>query len=218
MSWHWLVAPGSAIYLIPLTLFAGLALLARARDARRPVLTWWGAVAGACVLAAASKISFYGWGTGIRSWNLTCLSGHTVMAFATWPVLGMLLVPPRCEPYRAAGFLAGVVMASLIAYSRIPLGAHPPSEVIAGAMVGAPAGAFGAWALRSQALPASFSALWLLIALMGALFPRTLAPKLPTERWLASVAVALSGRDEPVTRKRWNRVTKITISRDLHLR
>src|SRR5690606_41020323 len=136
MNWQWFVAPGSALYLIPLVLLAGAAAVIRSRQALRPVMAWWVAVAAACTLTAASKIAFYGWGTGVRAWDLTCFSGHTVLAFAVWPVVLMLALPASRPQLRVGGLLAGTVFAALIGYSRIPLGAHPPSEVVAGALLG----------------------------------------------------------------------------------
>src|SRR5690606_20878348 len=110
MNWQWFVAPGSALYLIPLATLAGLAVMLRSPSGRRPVLAWWSAIAVACLITAASKIAFYGWGTGIRALDLTCFSGHTVISFAVWPVMGMLLAPPSSSAWRTAGLLAGLTV------------------------------------------------------------------------------------------------------------
>src|SRR5690606_22629334 len=156
MKWQWLVAPGSAIYLVPLVLLAGAAVVLRDRSATRAVLRWWAAVAVVCLLIAASKIAFYGWGTGIRAWDLTCFSGHTALSLAVWPVVLMLLAPAERRRRRMAAALAGVAFAGLIGYSRIPLGAHPVSEVIAGVLLGGLGAALGFSALRHRGLHAAF--------------------------------------------------------------
>lgn len=216
MSWSWLIAPGSALYLLPLVVLAGCVAIARSQLARGPVFVWWGAIAGACVLTAASKISFYGWGTGIRAWNLTCFSGHTVMAFSVWPVIGMLVPRPSRLGWRLTGLVAGLVVAGLIAYSRMSLGAHPPSEVIAGTMLGVPVGAVGAWVLRRVSLPWVFTPTVGLALAAFVAFSPGLGQVLPSEQLFARIGMALSGREEPVNRKKWNSAIIVTNSHDLH--
>jgi len=219
MNWQWFVAPGSALYLIPLAALAGIAVMLRSPSGRRPVLVWWTAIAVACLLTAASKIAFYGWGTGIRAWDLTCFSGHTVISFAVWPVVGMLLAPPSRSALRIAGLLAGLTFAGLIAYSRIPIRAHPPSEVVAGLVLGGAVGLVGFFVLRRHALTRAFLlALALIAAVPVAATSGYLLPTLPSERWLAEIGASLAGRDKPLTRKKWKGVTSATISQNLHLR
>ena len=218
MNWHWFVAPGSALYLLPLACAMGLATMVQAPGAWGPVLRWWLAVATACLLTAASKISFYGWGTGVRAWDLTCFSGHTALAFAVWPVVLMLAVPPDRPAGRLVGLVAGTVLAGLIGYSRVPLGAHPVSEVIAGALLGATAGGVGARALRRRGPSIRMAPLLVAVLILALALPGRRLPLLPSERWFADVGVALSGRDKPVKRKKWRDVTDINISHKTNLR
>lgn len=219
MKWQWLVAPGSAIYLVPLVLLAGAAVVLRDRSATRAVLRWWAAVAGVCLLVAASKIAFYGWGTGIRAWDLTCFSGHTVISFAVWPVVGMLLAPPSYRMWRLVGLLAGIALAGLIAYSRIPLGAHPPSEVLAGLALGSAAAAVSIRALRGERFPSLFVPITALVLALSITVPVThLLPVLPSERWFAQIGVTLSGRTAPVNREKWKDVIVTTYSHRIYLR
>lgn len=212
MNWQWFVAPGSALYLLPLVLLTGSAAMLRCPGARRPVMYWWLAVAGACLLTAASKIAFYGWGTGVRAWDLTCFSGHTVLAFAVWPVVLMLALPASRPPLRVAGLLSGIVFAALIGYSRIPLGAHPSSEVIAGALLGGLAGAASAWTLRRQRLSLRLAPLAIAVLILALVLPGGRMPLLPSERWFAAIGTALAGTTKPVNRKKWRDVTGINNS------
>src|SRR5690606_656112 len=186
---------------------------------RLPILVWWGAIALACLLTAASKIAFYGWGTGIRAWDLTCFSGHTVISLAVWPVAGMLLAPPSYRMWRLVGLLAGIALAGLIAYSRIPLGAHPPSEVLAGLVLGGAAAAVSIRALRHERFPNLFVPITALVLALTITVPVThLLPVLPSERWFAQIGITLSGRTAPVNRKKWTDVIVTTYSHSLYLR
>jgi PAP2 superfamily. len=202
MKWQWLVAPGSAIYLIPLVLLVGGAVILRDRTATNAVLRWWAAVAGVCVLVAASKISFYGWGIGIRAWDLTCFSGHTALSVAVWPVVLTLLIPLNRPGWRLVGAITGAAFGGLIGYSRIPLGAHPASEVIAGALLGCLAAVPAARALGRSAPPPTFTPLILLATALWIAIPPSHISGLSSERWFAKLGAKLSGSESLVERRR----------------
>ena len=60
-------------------------------------------------------------------------SGHALLAAAVWPWLGVLLAAREPAPRARAAYVAsGLLLASVIAASRIVLGVHRPSEVVAG--------------------------------------------------------------------------------------
>lgn len=183
MKWQWLVAPGSAIYLVPLVLLAGAAVVLRDRSATRAVLRWWAAVAGVCLLVAASKIAFYGWGTGVRAWDLTCFSGHTALSLAVWPVVLMLLAPQDSPGWRATAALAGTAFAGLIGYSRIPLGAHPVSEVIAGLLLGGLGAALGLQAMWRRSLHGTFLPAIVLAIGVSVVLPPDRVVAFSSEKW-----------------------------------
>jgi hypothetical protein len=211
-DWRWFVVPGSALCVLPLAALLGAALWAQP-GARAAVLRWWCALALAVLLAAGSKMAFYGWGTGVRAWDLTCFSGHTVLALCLWPVAMAVLVPPQHRRLRQWAVVAGVAFALLIAISRVKLRAHPVSEVVAGAMLGGGVAMIALHALRRHGLPprvtaAGFAALLLgivIYTLHGGRFPM-----LPTERWLARAGAALAGHDAPVDRRRWRDVSVLS--------
>jgi len=77
------------------------------------------------------------------------LSSHAANSFALAVFLLLVLPGPRFRGLRIAAF----VWAGLLSYSRIYLGAHYPSDVVGGALVGAALGwgaawAFGRWGQR----------------------------------------------------------------------
>ncbi len=203
-EWHWLVAPGSALLIFPMSLAIGIALLA-SRQPWRPVLHWWLALGAASAITAASKIAFYGWGTGIRAWDLTCFSGHTVLALSGWPVAAALLAPPTRPRLRMALTISGIAFALLIGFSRVELRAHPWSEVIAGALLGGAVAALALRTLRNHHLPTSLSTMLLIAGLAASqLVPsHNYSNFLHSEYWFAQVGKSLSGNDMPVNRQRW---------------
>lgn len=152
MDWRWLVAPGSFFVIAPMTLLGG-ALLAGWNRQWRPVLRWWCLFALACILVAASKIAHYAWGTQIAAWELTCFSGHSMLAFAFWPLALALAAPAGARRTRWLLWSLGIGIAALIGLSRVRLGAHPWSEVIAGSLLGLLAGSLAMNGLRRWHFP-----------------------------------------------------------------
>jgi undecaprenyl-diphosphatase len=71
-------------------------------------------------------------------------SGHAQTAFAAATVVAMEAGP-------AAGGIA-LFLAALVGFSRVYMGAHFPSDVAAGAVIGAGASFFIAWILRKRKL------------------------------------------------------------------
>jgi undecaprenyl-diphosphatase len=72
------------------------------------------------------------------------LSSHAANSFAL--AIFLLLVLPR-RRFRALK-LAAFIWAGLLSYSRMYLGAHYPSDVLGGALIGAALGVGAAWAFR----------------------------------------------------------------------
>ncbi|WP_051412698.1 phosphatase PAP2 family protein [Pseudoxanthomonas sp. J35] len=204
MSWDWriFVLPGSAWLVLPLVAVLGAVLAARDPSARGPVLRWWAAIAVAVLLVAASKIAFYGWGTGVRAWDLTCFSGHTVLGLVLWPVALALLVSPRHRAWRVSLAAVGWIFAGLIGVSRLMTRAHPPSEVLAGVLLGAAVAAHGLHTLRRHQWPRAWGMVPVILCLLAALWIDPRSMRLPdSERWFAQIGATLAGRDKPWSRR-----------------
>jgi undecaprenyl-diphosphatase len=73
-------------------------------------------------------------------------SGHAAGSAALYGVLVLLVVPVLARGPRVAAVLAGVVFVLAVATSRVLLGVHYPSDVVAGLAVGA------AWAAGAVAI------------------------------------------------------------------
>ncbi|WP_354681678.1 phosphatase PAP2 family protein [Cupriavidus plantarum] len=87
-------------------------------------------------LVGATKFGYAGWGLQIPEVGFTVISGHTMLSGAVYPLsfrLSLFGSASRTSVWAAVG---GFLFAALIGISRVPIGAHTPSEVIAGWMLG----------------------------------------------------------------------------------
>ena len=87
------------------------------------------------LIVLASKVAYMGWHIGIPAWHFTGISGHAYLASALLS-LWLLWAWPN-----ALGWLLTLSGCTLVAISRVALGAHTPSEVILGVMLGLLVGA-----------------------------------------------------------------------------
>ncbi|MCD9124795.1 phosphatase PAP2 family protein [Luteimonas fraxinea] len=135
MNWSRITHLGDAALVLPLLVAAIVGLAIQRPTQRRAAFQWALIITTSLALVAANKIASCGWGTGIRRWNRTCFSGHTVSAWLAWPALLMLMAPTRLHALSMTLLIAGTATA-LLGWSRVPLGAHPLSEVIARTVLG----------------------------------------------------------------------------------
>jgi hypothetical protein len=195
--WDLIARFGELQILLPAALLVVLALLRRPQT-RALGLLWMASLSAALVLTTASKVAFIGWGIGWPELNFTGISGHAMMAAAVYPLLlGSLAfrAPPRG---RAAAIGVGCAIALLVGLSRVVLGAHSASEVLAGLCVGGAASAIaldGRRLVRAVVHPAVPAA----VALWLALTPG-LAPASQTHSAVTRLSLMLSGRETPYTR------------------
>jgi membrane-associated phospholipid phosphatase len=160
-------------------------------------LQWMLRLGAAAALTTASKVAFIGWGLGSTALDFTGVSGHTMFATATYPLLLATAVPATWPRIRQAGALAGLALGLAVGLSRLMVDAHSVSEVLAGVLVGGWAGWLG---LRLRALRPHFNA-WLspLIGLWFVTAP-AYAPPSQSHELVTRLALGLSGRAQPYTR------------------
>ena len=127
--------------------------------ARRSALRWIAGIVATTAVVTASKVAFLGFGVGIAALDFTGFSGHSMYATAILPVLAAIVGGRR-------GAIIGALLAVLITYSRVNLGAHSWSEAISGMVLGAAA---AGWTLadylahpgrRARAVVAAAAAGW----------------------------------------------------------
>jgi len=209
LFWFVVTRLGEAQILLP-ALLAGALWLAFARPAgargrladgnphahdhpaRQSALRWIVAVVATTVVVTISKVAFLGYGIGSATLDFTGFSGHSMYATAILPVLAAIVAGRR-------GAIVGYLLAVLITYSRVKLGAHSWSEAVSGLVVGAVAG----WTLADYlAHPGAVRTPWwlpLLLAVWLVLLPIK-APPSRTHGLVVSISLKLSGRHRPYTR------------------
>ena len=162
---------------------------------------WLGGFALAAGLTLTSKILFMGWGLGIPALDFTGISGHTLLASAVLPLLGGWIFKGDGRSWHRGAAALGFVLAALVGVSRVVLGAHSVSEVLAGFALGAAVSGLALGSLRGFARnPTIFMALPLVLLLAlhsGA------STYLPSHQFERALALSLSGRTVPYGRSDW---------------
>jgi membrane-associated phospholipid phosphatase len=197
--WHWLSVIGSLAVTGPI----GVAILAwlLAGKSWRLTAIWLVLFGVGMALVVGTKMAFIGWGVGVESVDFSGLSGHAMRAAAVYPVAGFLITRSSPQWARQLGTVAGVVLAVLIAMSRVYVHDHSSSEAITGCILGLMVAAAFIWYASGEghlALSRMLAVLCLPILLLA---PH--AEPIPAELWITKAALYLSGRDQPFTRASW---------------
>ena len=198
--WRSFTSFGDSGFLLPTALLLALWLFID-RHSRRAAMQWV-LMFGACgFVVMVSKIAFMGWGIGVQSVEFAGFSGHAMRAGAVFPVAGFLAFRSSPPPARLLATAFGVLLAVLIAVSRVYIRVHSVSEVVTGCLLGLAVAALFIWYAGNEhhmALSRVLVALCLPVLLLA---PRV--EPIPTETWIAQAALYLSGRDHPYTRAIW---------------
>jgi membrane-associated phospholipid phosphatase len=194
--WLAITRLGEAQIMLPATL-AVLAWFALRPNGRALAGWWLGLMSVAVGVTTASKIAFIGYGIGVAEINFTGVSGHAMFAAVVYPLLLRVLAVGSPARERVA-MGAGIALAVLVGYSRLVLGAHSPSEVLAGWALG---GLAGGAALALARMPALRLPVWLPLSVL-VLVPALVgtAPPSHSHDIVTRLSLALSGRPTPYTR------------------
>jgi membrane-associated phospholipid phosphatase len=199
MFWQVLTNFGDAAAMLPAA--AAIAAWLAAGRAWRAVVVWMLVLALASAAVIATKIAFLGWGIGIRSIDFTGFSGHSLLATAVMGIGARLSVQGRSDGIRLLALLLGFAAGIAVGVSRVALEFHSPSEAIAGCLLGICTGVcFVRW---SEPLPPPVSAPMRLGAALLLLLLVIHGQRAPTQQWIASFAIYMSGHAEPYTRTVW---------------
>jgi membrane-associated phospholipid phosphatase len=197
-AWQLVTRLGEAQILLPM-LAAVLAWFVARLKALAVARAWVLCIALATMLTTASKIAFIGYGLGWAPWNFTGISGHAMFAAAVMPLLAATVASTATPRVHGWTLLGGYLVAGLIAWSRVRLGAHSGSEALAGWLLGSAASGMALWRAEAPHTHAPKAmvvgaVVWLLVTPVG-------APPSPTHGWVTRIALALSGHEVPYTRE-----------------
>lgn len=196
----WLVIThlGAASLMLPMFMMVTAELWVAGQ--KSDLLAWLLAMMAGVAIVLASKIAFIGWGWGSASLNFTGISGHTMLASSIFPVwMGWLLAGPT-RRFSLHGVMLGLVIGAVVGWSRLILGAHSPSEVIAGWILGMAISLFAYKVMRGRCPAQGWARLAGILLLFA--FSPSLSGYLPTHRWEVGIALALSGHTHPYSRQR----------------
>lgn len=187
--WRTLSALGDSRWLLPMAL---VLLITLPRADARLKWRWLLAIAVTAGVTLASKLAFMGWGIGIKSVHFTGFSGHAAISSVIYPVVGALLAGTGKRP-RSIGLVIGVLLATAIAWSRIPLHAHSLSEVIAGLMLGL---GCSTWAMHTAGPSSRPNAVAAAAAVLAGMVLPLALPDVHTHQLVIALAKLISGRAE----------------------
>jgi membrane-associated phospholipid phosphatase len=197
LFWHVLTRLGEAEILLPMALLTALVLVRRV-ETRRLAGWWLVLLIAAAGITTLSKLAFMGWGFGSASVNFTGVSGHAMFSSAIYPLLLRTYVGGATPGRQGWALRAGCAVALVVGLSRIAIGAHSLSEVLAGWLLGGCVTlALLAFAERAR-LQAPALLLCALLA-WGALMPLHMQAS-QTHSMVTGLALKLSGRSQPYTR------------------
>jgi hypothetical protein len=146
-----------------------------------------------------SKIIFLGWGVGIAAFDFTGISGHALLATSVFPILFGWVISPSVGKFRYTGEFVGLLLALLVGLSRIAIGAHSLSEVVAGWFLGLIVSGVTYSAIKHPTkIPYYFRLIPLSFLLMINL---TSINYLPSHDWEVKLALLLSGHKASYTRQ-----------------
>lgn len=195
--WQLLTRLGDAQILLPAAAMTLLMLFAQA-PTRRLALSWMALIMTAAVITTASKVAFMGWGIGWAAIDFTGVSGHAMFAAAIYPMLLVAFLSAPLRGRHRVPAALGFALALLVGVSRIEVGAHSWSEVLAGWAVG---GAVSAAALAvCKTLPLRILPIVPAVLLAWvAVMPFQLHAS-PTHSLVVRLAMSMSGNETPFTR------------------
>ncbi|WP_322045806.1 phosphatase PAP2 family protein [Paraburkholderia sp. J67] len=197
--WYSITNLGGAGLTLPLAIAIALWLLAG--YSWRMAASWLMLLGAAIGLVTLTKIAFLGWGVGVRSFDFTGLSGHAMTSTAVYPVAFFLMLQGVRPTLRAAGVGVGLAIGVVVAFSRVVVDAHSPSEAVTGCIVGALTALVFVrywWEARSGRISTAVVALSL-----AAITFSLHNVRVPTHRWVTNIALTVSGHDQPYVRARW---------------
>jgi hypothetical protein len=135
ISWLPVVQLGDLALTLPAGVAIGAWLLAW--RAWRVAICWSLLFAFGIGLVGAAKIAFMVWGGGVAQLAFKAPSGHAAGVAAVFPTLLFFLLYDAGNRLRAAGVVAGLCLAAVVAMLLVAMREHSAAEALAGWLTGA---------------------------------------------------------------------------------
>jgi len=199
MHWQLLTYFGDSMLLLPSAVVFAFALLYNT-SRLASVFYWLVSFGTAGLVVSISKVLFLGFLIGSARYNFTGFSGHTTMSTTFWPIFFWFIARGFSFKRPLLWVALGYLFALTIAYSRLVLQAHSPSEVICGFLLGCCCSLFFLAMQRKVAFkPVNLIELLLIVALP--LFLVFQGKPATTQHFLGTLAAKLAGMEQPHTRQ-----------------
>ncbi|MBT0720651.1 phosphatase PAP2 family protein [Tatumella sp. TA1] len=199
MHWQTLTFFGDSMLLLPSAVVMAFALFYNT-SRFATVIAWLGSFGVAGLVVSISKVLFLGFLIGSARYNFTGFSGHTTMSTTFWPIFFWFIARGFALKRPLTLVFIGYLFALAIAYSRLVLHAHSPSEVISGFLLGACCSlAFLALQRKVAFKPINAVELIIIIALPLTLFLQ--GKPATTQHFLGTLAAKIAGMEHPHTRQ-----------------
>jgi len=196
--WTFITAFGDSAVLLPCAAVM-LLWLCISPNTRGLAWRWCALFISVAGLVVATKLAFMAWGWGIRRLDFIGISGHSAMAALVWPALFALACGGASRRWRSVAVAGSLLLALLIAVSRLMLHVHSVAEVVSGYFVGAAAALLflcrygDRWRLHRRG--------WLLVISVALVLPFVYGHRFPTEQMLRFAAQQLSLANTVYTRR-----------------
>jgi membrane-associated phospholipid phosphatase len=194
--WLLITRLGSSNLLLPIMAIALTSLWLT--NQKKLVYLWAVALGLAIALTVMTKLLFMGWGIGIASLDFTGVSGHTLLATSIFPILFFSVYGGEQKKIGSIGLWLGLLLSFLVGISRVIIGAHSVSEVIAGWVLGLMVSVLVLNSMQSHKQRFAYLQLIGLICVVG--FGSTTPNYLPAHGVLIKLALFMSGHDKPYSR------------------
>ncbi|NEX64023.1 hypothetical protein [Noviherbaspirillum galbum] len=197
---------GNASVMIPLAcgIAAWLALSGAAGLAWR----WMLRFAVACLLVAASKAAYMGWGVALPEIDYNALSGHAMLAAAVFPVLSRTMLGRMIAHPAGAAALPGLGLSVAMLAFLVHFGFHTLSEALGGWLLGCIASLQvirrlppAPHASSDPSIPVA-SLRWIAAACTVIFLASGWLAHGHGKTWIEKAALHLSGRTSPIAWKR----------------
>ena len=196
-SWHSVTRLGQSEIVLPAAMLV-IAVLFVNSETRDLALRWMLGLALAVLVTLVSKIAFIGWGIGWEAIDYTGISGHAMCAAATYPILFLAIGSRRSLRWIVAQQVLAWSLVVAVAVSRIMVGAHSPSEVVAGLLLG---GAVSVVTLSgSSKLTFAIHPMAILVLSIWFSMGASEMPPSQTHSRITNLALRISGRTVPFKR------------------